>query len=77
MRDIATAKPVTAGTWFQDTIGEIDIKRVIAVSTKAHGLTCGLKFVLETRNPLQFLSAFLLELEDLMNQVSCWSAKAI
>ena len=52
MRDIATAKPVTAGTGFQGTIGQVDIERVVAVSTEAHWLAYGLEFVLKTSHPL-------------------------
>lgn len=64
MRHIATAHPVTAGTRFQGTIGQVDIERAVAVSTEARKLAYSVEFVLKTRNPLQFLSAFLLKLED-------------
>jgi hypothetical protein len=52
VRDIATAKPITPGTGFQGTIGEVDIERVVAVSTTAHWLAYGLEFVLKDSHTL-------------------------
>ena len=44
---ITAVQPVTAGTGFQGIVFQMDIKRVIAVSTKAHWLAYGLEFVLD------------------------------
>jgi hypothetical protein len=52
LRVIATAKPITPGTGFQGTIGEVDIERVVAVSTTAHWLAYGLEFVLKDSHTL-------------------------
>ena len=46
VRDISTAKPITPGTGFQGTIGEVDIEWVLAMSTVAYWLAYGLEFVL-------------------------------
>lgn len=62
MRDIATAKPITPGTGFQGTIGEVDIERVLAVSTVAYWLAYGLEFVLKSGHTLLLLGKLLLTL---------------
>jgi hypothetical protein len=62
MRDIATAKPITPGTGFQGIIGEMDIERVLAVSTVAYWLAYGLEFVLKGGYTLLLLGKLLLTL---------------
>ena len=46
LRIITADEPVTAGAWFQGVVSQVDIQRVVAVSTQAHWLTYGLEFVL-------------------------------
>jgi hypothetical protein len=62
VRDIATAQPITPGTRFQGTIGEVDIERVLAVSTVAYWLAYGLEFVLKGSHTLLLLGKLLLTL---------------
>ena len=62
VRDIATVQPITPGTRFQGTTGEVDIERVLAVSTVAYWLAYGLEFVLNGSHTLLPLGKLLLTL---------------
>ena len=61
VRDIATAQPITPGTGFQGTIGEVDIERVIAVLTVPYWLAYGLEFALKGSHTLLLLGKLLVD----------------